>query len=206
MRATQVIYRTIAIPAMAVLALSACGANDDPADSGLPSLTTDDATDAGTGNAGSPDAGAPEGSAERDPELAMAEFEKCMKDAGIDVQVGEVGEGGASMGSESFESQAPDRSSASPNEASVEEFEAAAAECEQLLDGAFGTLEDLSPEERAEMADQQLRFERCMADNGFEIDSDDNGAFSLGPDIDFEEFEAAAAACGTESSDGGEQE
>lgn len=81
------------------------------------------------------------------------------------------------------------------------EFEEIADKCSEESGLSFGDLDDLSPEEQAEMADQNLAFEQCLADKGFEIDME-GGAFQVGPEIDFDEFNAAADECGMNMSGG----
>ena len=117
----------------------------------------------------------------------MAEYEQCLADNGIDLA--SSGEDGDAFAME-FESEA-----GADEELAMEDFEAAAAECDSILEDAFGEFE-LSPEEEAEMADQMLEMQRCLAEKGIDIETDDgNGAFQIGGDLDFDEMEAAMDEC-----------
>lgn len=122
---------------------------------------------------------------EADAELAMAQFESCMSDAGIDI--GAVGADGGFT--ESFESD----TDASSETANNTDIEAAMDECNSILEDAFGEF-DLSPEQQAELEDSNLELSRCLADAGFDVDLS-GGSFALDESIDFEEFEAAMATC-----------
>lgn len=181
--------RAVALAATLVLVtLSGCGSSDagDGDASGLPSIE-DSTGEADVADEPSDDAGA-----EKDPELAMADFEKCMRDNGIELQV--AGDGSGTM---SQTVEVPDDGS---GDASMEftdpaDFEQIADTCSEESGLSFGDLDDLSPEEQAEMADRNLAFQQCLAEQGFEIDMQD-GAFQLGPEIDFDEFDAAADECG----------
>lgn len=175
------------------LLVGACGSSSetDSAESELPTLETSDD--------GKPDAAAGEEStgsegeavaSEVDPEEAMARYEACMADLGFEIQTGVAGGVGATL--EDVEPSQP-AEGVSIDDLNIEDFEAAEAECGAILDEAFGEFE-LSPEQEAEMADQMLAMQRCLADEGFEIDMQDNG-FELTPDIDFEEFDAALQRC-----------
>lgn len=194
--------RHVVVVALALFGAAACGAGGDSEDGSsaadLPTLQTEEMSeDAGTDDAEAQPEESSTADGVKDPELAMAEFEKCMQDNGIEIQM--AGESGAGSMTQSFETDAPEGAEGdlSIDDFDIEAFEQATAECEQLLDGAFQDFDDLSPEEQAEMADMSLRFDQCMSDQGFDIDADANGAFTLGPETDFEAFEAAAAECQT---------
>ena len=169
------------------LGLAACGsaANEDAASAdALPTLenTTDTSTDDDADSGDESDADAED----VDPEIAMAEYEQCLADNGIDLA--SSGEDGDAFAME-FEVEPGDE------DLVMEDFEAAAAECDSILEDAFGEFE-LSPEEEAEMADQMLEMQRCLAEKGIDIETDDgNAAFQIGGDLDFDEMEAAMDEC-----------
>ena len=129
---------------------------------------------------------------EVDPEIAMAEYEKCMADQGLDMQF--VTEGnGATI--ETFDDAPEDLDEdLSLREFGLEDLEAAEEICGPILEEAFGSFE-MTPEQEAEMADQMLELNRCMSDAGFDIDTT-GGAFELDENIDFEAFEEAMSTCG----------
>ena len=182
---------------MAIVLASGCAAGDDGGGAGvgdLPTLQTgasgegaaDDATGESDDGNGVDDPGE-----ETDPDIAMAEYEQCMSDQGIDLEFGEAGEGAAV---EQFEID--DEAATSEGAVAIddfEDFEAAAAECDAILDDAFGDFE-LTPEQEAEFADEMLELERCLSDQGFDIDTS-GIALEIGEDIDFEAFDEAIRTC-----------
>lgn len=184
---------TVAAAMLALAGLTGCaaGGGDQSSAANLPTLESgqDRAAGGAATTSDEQDESQPD---ERDIELAMAEFEDCMADHGIEVSSAIAGDGGAEM---SQESHSDATAGASDVEISIEDFEAAAEECDELLDGVIQDLDDLSPEQRAELADMNLQFEQCMAEQGFDVSPDESGAFTLGPEIDFDEFEAASNDC-----------
>ena len=78
-------------------------------------------------------------------------------------------------------------------------FNAAAAECNPILQSAFGEFE-LNPEEKAEIRDRQLAEARCIRENGVEDwpDPDVSGfgstSFEIG-DFDLEVLQEALEIC-----------
>lgn len=177
-----------------LLALAACGsaaADTSATGAELPTLETADAADGSTDDA---DEDATDGDAEEadgpvDPEIAMAEYERCLADEGIELPSMEDGDGAMVL-----EFEAAEGGDGEPGD--PEAFEAAFEKCDELLTDAFGEFE-MTPEQEAEMADQMLEMQRCLADLGFEIDLD-GAAFELDPTIDFDEFEAAMDECAPE--------
>lgn len=157
------------LAAALVLTLSACGGDSD-ADSPLPSAPD---TNAGSGGAGSGD---------QDADLAFARYRECMARFGVDVVVPE--EDGVT-----FEDTVDlaDQSSVEPDP------EAADEECGALLEQA-GMSFDRDPGADAEIADQMLRMQRCLADRGIDVEIQDGGIqiddVGAGSDID-----EALAAC-----------
>ncbi len=148
--------------------------------------STEDVSETGEADASSAD------DEEVDPEIAMAEYEKCMADQGLDMQF--VTEGDGAM-IETFDAAPEDLDDGkSISDFRFEEFEAAEEICGPILEEAFGSFE-MTPEQEAEMADEMLELSRCMSDAGFDIDMT-GGAFQLDENIDFEAFEEAMSTCG----------
>lgn len=177
--------KLFALALAAAFSLGACGSTSGGEDAAaeLPTLAADDNSVDEENNQEDSDQASEE---EADPELVMAEYEKCLADLGIDIDV--TGGSGASI--ESFEVDEDGDATGTPN---LEDFEAATEQCDAILDDAFGDFE-LTPEQEAEQADQMLEFERCMADAGFEIDTS-AGVVELDADLDFEAFDAANENC-----------
>lgn len=204
--------RFIALLSAIVIVVAACSSGGDTSTTQLPTLESADAeqTEPSAGEVGGDasddtnvdggddtdeggDAGPDE---EVDPEIAMAEYEKCMADEGVSVQILSADDASG----DSFDvadnaptDNAPTDDSAIGQDFDQEDVEAAEEICGPILENAFGDFE-LSPEQEAEMADAMLEVQRCMSDAGFDIDLD-GGAFEIGPEIDFEEFDAAMRAC-----------
>lgn len=187
--------------AIAVVLAGGCAAGDGDDDAGaadLPTLQTgasgdgrDDAADEDSSGANGGD-GPDE---EVDPDIAMAEYEQCMADQGIDLSFGDAGEGAAVVEFGIDDEDATSEGAVAIDD--LEEFEAAAEECDEILDDAFGEFE-LTPEQEAEFADQTLELERCLRDEGFDIDMSGDG-FEISEDIDFEAFEEAMRTCEPDS-------
>ncbi len=114
-----------------------------------------------------------------------------MKEAGITVF--EPG----SDGGVSIPSEAPESDEAPPTQ---EEFEAAEAACEAILDDAFGDFE-LTPEQEAVEADFQLALETCLADAGVDVEFEENGAVVFDATDDAEEVNAEFERCASEASE-----
>lgn len=168
----------LALFAGLMLLLAACGsATAETSPPTLPSIETEPAaaSDATTST-----------TEPVDPDEALQEHAACMREMGIDMpdptrdgdSVVIVGEG-----------------------ADSEAFEAAMAECDPILEAAFGEFE-MTPEQDAERLDMELAFARCMRENGVEDwkdpSSDGSVVIDIGPDDDTETLEAALATCSTE--------
>ncbi len=148
-----------------------------------------------------PDDTTTESSVPTDPEDAMLAFAECMRDHGIDMpdpqRVGDRGGAAIELGVDP----------------SSEEFEAAQAACEPLMEDAFGEME-VDPEEEAEMREELLEFSACMREHGIdmpdpvfgengrvEIRAGEDGAAGPPAEFDDEEFQAAAEECGRPGGD-----
>lgn len=180
--------KLIGLALAVALTLGACGsaATSDDASSDLPTL--DAGADDGSNDDGSSDEdGENEEVTEEDAEAAMAEYEKCMADFGIEINM--AGTEGADIDSTQVEDGAG--YAAAPTD--EDSFEEASETCDPILEDAFGDFE-MSPEQEAELADQMLEMQKCLADAGFDIDMS-GGAFELDADIDFDAFDAAMQKC-----------
>jgi hypothetical protein len=165
----------------------ACAGSDD-SDSGaeLASIESSGDTSQATSDSGvgpNDDTDANETDEMVDPEEAFARFEACMKDQGVDVLGGIAG---ADVPIDDL-TEDPDGAP------SFEDIEAAQAECEPILDEAFGSF-DLSPEQEAEQADQLFAVQRCLSDQGFEIDVSGN-QLSVEQLEDMAAFDSALEKC-----------
>ena len=198
---THIRTRLLAICTAVLMFAAACSSGAETATSELPTLadsTAEETTDTDGADEGeSDDAAAEEDEGgepeEVDPEIAMAEYEKCMADQGVNMSMAVAGEEGSSI--ETFETDPNDAdSNAGAEPLDFENFEAAAEICEPILEDAFGSFE-MTPEQEAEMADQMLELEKCMSEAGFDIDMSGN-SFQLDDSIDFEAFEEAMSSCG----------
>lgn len=126
-------------------------------------------------------------SAPVDEDEAFARFSACMAEHGVSIIIGTGG--GAPVPGET-----PDDVSTEP--ISPEKVEEAHAECSPILEESFGSF-DLAPAQEAEMADQMLSLQLCLADEGYEIEINGNG-FSPGQVSDMDEFSAALDQCSRE--------
>jgi hypothetical protein len=177
------LIRAIAFAGALMLVLAACGG--DTADTTTPTLPTltEEAAD---------DVAATTTTTEAvDPEEAFQEYTQCMREHGIDMPDPTSGDGGGviSVGGEGMD---------------IEAFEEAGAACDPILEAAFGEFE-LSPEQEAEMMDQQLAFAQCMRDNGIDWPdptSDNSQMIELDDNIDPETVNAAMETCAPEMFDG----
>ncbi len=129
-----------AVSALTLL-LAACGEGEDAA-ANLPAVpgSTAQAAEAAT-------ATSEPSISQEEADAAWAEYESCMAEYGVDVS---GLEDGAVFSEEEAEAMAE-----------------AEAECDPILDEAFGEFE-LSPEEEAELRDLELAFAECMRENGVE--------------------------------------
>lgn len=163
-----------------LLVLAACGGGDTAT---APTLPTVDAA--------SREASTTTTTAAVDPEDAFQDYSECMREHGVEMPDPSTagGEGGVIvMGGEEMDFAA---------------FEEASAACDSILESAFGEFE-MTPEQQAEIRDQELAFARCIRDNGIEDWPDPSGDLSgamsieLPDDLDPEELNTAMDVCSTE--------
>ena len=124
----------------------------------------------------------------KDPDKAMLDFARCMRDHGVDMPDPKSGEGGT------FRFEAPESGAKMPDESSFREADKA---CRHLM-GDAGP--QLSPEDQKQMQDAMLAFARCMRDHGVEMpDPQPSGGIVAkvgeGTDPHSPEFQAAEKDC-----------
>ena len=142
------------------------------------------------------------GTSDKDPEEAMLDFARCMREHGIDMPDPQVN--GTGGGAGSVKAAAAIRIGGDVDREKMGEADEA---CRPLL-GDAGPLREVSPEERQEMQDKAIEHSRCMREHGIDMpdpvfDSAGGGAMvkidagAKGAiDFDSEEFQEAAEACG----------
>jgi len=170
--------------------IAACGGGGDGDTPEVASL--DSATTAGT----DPDTTATT-TEPLDPDEAMLAYTECMREHGIDMPDPQPAGPGGERGAIALQV-----------DPSSEDFEAAQAACEPIMEDAFGEME-IDPEREAEMREQMLEFTECMREHGIdmpdpvfgeggrvEISAGEDGQAMPGDGPDSEEFQAAQEACG----------
>ncbi|MDJ0923372.1 MAG: hypothetical protein QNJ77_02320 [Acidimicrobiia bacterium] len=121
-----------------------------------------------------------------DPEEAFQEYTQCMREHGIDMPDPSSGSGGVIEIEGDGEDLMLDGA-----------FEEAAAQCDPILEAAFGEF-DLSPEQEAEMMDQELALAQCMRAEGIDWpdpSGDGNVMIELGESVDPEAIDTALDKC-----------
>lgn len=175
------------IAVVAMLVVSACGGGTNDAASELELASIEDTSVASEPNE---ETSVTTTTPDVDPEEAFARFEACMAEYGVTVSSG-IGGGGAAV-------PADDPGDLPTEPVTPEKLEEAQRECDPILDEAFGSF-DLDPEQEAEMGDQMLALQLCLADDGFDIDLSGN-SFSIDQSqIDMAELDAAMNRCSQEA-------
>lgn len=164
--------RLLILAGALLLALAACGGDTaDTTAPTLPTLTEETAAEA---------ADTTTTTEAVDPEEAFQEYSQCMREQGIEMP--DIGSGGGAI---------------EIDEGGFEAMEEASAICDPILEDAFGEFE-LSPEQEAEMMDQELALAQCMRDAGIDWpdpSGDGNAMIELGADIDPEALNEAMDTC-----------
>lgn len=159
-----------------VMVLAACGGGDTSTAPTLPTVNAAETSDSTTTTTEAVD-----------PEEAFQQYTECMRENGVDM--GDPGSSGDEGGAVII----------GGGDIDFEAFEEASAACDSILEGAFGEFE-MTPEQEAEMRDQELAFARCMRDNGIDW-PDPSGDLAHGsmielPDnVDPEDVNAAMEVC-----------
>lgn len=202
------------LAAAGLLPLAACGSSDGKA-AGVASAGEVDGTDA-TDATGPTDNGSAKPGAETDPQLALADYEKCMKDHGVNIQSSASGQGGNAVDGGATDTVLNE------DQPSPDDFDAADEACEPFLESANQAI-DVTPEQQAALNDYMAEIENCMQDKGFDIPMGgaggnavgDNGAgdngpvdnqssvngsdFTLPDDVDQAELDRAFSECDEET-------
>jgi len=187
----------LALATLLALAAFVAACSAGPSSSGVLSLATPSA---------SPDASAAP-SESVDPELAIADFEACMKEHGVDVQIAIAGDGTPGGGPGGGEFRAPaNAGEAQPNGGNPEDrpdekaLEEADQACRHLLPS--GMMGDPNATMDPEMADKLLDFSKCMRDHGIDFPDPqfEGGGVRIqmdeGMDPSSQAFKDAQEACG----------
>ncbi|MDP8975873.1 MAG: hypothetical protein M3N28_05835 [Actinomycetota bacterium] len=125
----------------------------------------------------------------KDPEKAMLDFARCMREHGVDMPDPKSGEGGT------FRFEAPQGGMQAPDEPKFMEADKA---CRHLMGDAGSP--QLSPEDQKQVQDAMLAFARCMRERGVEVpDPQPSGGIvaKVGQGVDprSAEFQAAEKEC-----------
>ncbi|HJV09454.1 MAG TPA: hypothetical protein VJ653_07220 [Acidimicrobiales bacterium] len=135
---------------------AACGGSGSGSDNGVASIknVSDKSSDAGS------DGQAKDGKDKKNPEDAMLEFARCMREHGVDMPDPDTSggpgvvtfrAGGASSGAKAIDIDG-------------DTFQKANEACKDLM-GDVGPM-NMTPEQQQEMQDQALAFSRCMREHG----------------------------------------
>ena len=164
----------VAVVVFALLGAACSSGNDTP---GVASLNQDDAATSGDNQA-----------TDKDPQEAALEWAECMRKHGVDVPDPKLDDRGLVM------IEPPNND---PTEATYQE---ASEACRDLL-APPRDLQDISPEDRARMADAALDYAECMREHGFDVpDPGPDGSIAIpvgedGFDVEDPEFQAAEEDC-----------
>jgi hypothetical protein len=150
---------------VAVAACGSAGAANDVASLGDSSGTTPPTT-----------------AAAADPQDAMLQFTKCMRDHGIDMPDPKAASGSSASGSGGATGPLIMNSSGGgPQE--KEKMDAANKDCKHFMDGVVQNAPKMDPEQEAKMKEDALAFSKCMRDNGVDMPdpqfSSDGGGMSV---------------------------
>jgi hypothetical protein len=172
----------VAVIAIAFLGVACSGPTD--AVDGVASLGTNptDTTDVADGSDGDSSANTADPS-DTDPEDAMVDFARCMREHGVDIPDPQTS--GGEAGGVMIEVG---------DDIDPEEMEAAQKACQPLMADAIGNFEPPDPEELERMQEQMLDFAKCMREHGVDfpdpVFSGDgasvqiSGGAAIGPDGD----------------------
>jgi len=175
---------------------AACGGSGSGSNNGVASIKTasDTSTDADS------DGKDKDNNDKKNPEDAMLEFARCMREHGVDMPDPDTSGG---SGVVTFKAGGA-ASAGTKLDADTGTFQEAHEACKDLM-GDVGPM-NMSPEQQQEMQDQALAFSRCMREHGVNMPDptfgsegqmmmtigDDNGIDPTDP-----KFEEAQQACGS---------
>ena len=143
---------------------------------------------------------------DKNPEDAMLDFARCMREHGVDMPDPDTSGGGP--GVVTFRAGGP-ASAGTKLDADTSKFQEAHEACKDLM-GDVGPI-NMSPEQQQEMQDQALAFSRCMREHGVNMPDPtfDGGGVMMkidgdgGLDPSDPKFEEAQQACGSAFGPGG---
>jgi hypothetical protein len=143
-------YTLLALAAL-VLALAACGSDEDADDDGgAVASIAEEPTDSDTAASGEP--AADTASDDEDRQAALLKYTSCMRDNGVDMEDPVPGE--------------PFRLEVRRSKDGNSTFEKAQKACQKLLKGAVG---EPSAEDRERMREAGLKFAKCMRAEGIDM-------------------------------------
>jgi hypothetical protein len=142
-------YTLLALAAL-VLALAACGSDEDPDDGGAVASIADEPTGSDTAASGEP--AADTASDEDDRQEALLKYTSCMRDNGVDMEDPVPGE--------------PFRLEIRRSKNGNDKYSKAQKACQKFLKGAVG---EPSAEDRERMREAGLKFARCMRAEGIDM-------------------------------------
>jgi hypothetical protein len=130
---------------------------------------------AGVATLGADEEGSPRPRASVDPEEAFLRFAQCMREHGVEVsdpQQSEEGGGVIEIGA--------------GEDIDPHDLQEAHAACRHLMPRGTEEGPNLSPQERARIRDQMVRFAECMRDQGIDFPDpvERDGGIFFGPDAD----------------------
>lgn len=173
---------TLWLPLLAVAALAAVACGDSAQGEGVASVNDGKGTASRAGEQR-------DGQRAKDPEKAMLDFARCMREHGVDMPDPKSGEGGM------FRFEAPQAGTRVPEEGKFMDADKA---CRHLMSDAGPP--ELSPEDEKQMQDAMLDFARCMRERGVEVPDPQPGGGIIakvgeGADPRSPEFQAAEKDC-----------
>ncbi len=177
-RTRSLVLGVVVVAAVALLA-TACGSGRSE---GVASVSQGQGSASGTGQQDEQRA--------KDPEKAMLDFARCMREHGVDMPDPKPGNGGVTR----FE--APSGGGPLPDESTFAEADKA---CRHLMGDAGPP--KLSPEDQKEVQDAMLAFARCMREHGIDVPDPQPGGGGMlakpgeGIDPNSARFQAAEKDC-----------
>ena len=173
---------------------AACGGSGSGSD-GVASIKTASEKKSGSDDAGNKDK-------KKNPEDAMLEFARCMREHGVDMPDPDTSGGGSGVVTFSASASAGGAGDAKLD-AETSKFQEAHEACKDLM-GDVGPI-SMTPEQQQEMQDQALAFSRCMREHGINMPDPtfDGGGVMMkidgdsGFDPSDPKFEDAQQACGS---------
>jgi len=151
----------------------------------------------------------PTTAAATDPQEAMMQFAKCMREHGIDMPDPKMAGGSSASGSSGGSGPMIVNSGGGDSPVDKDKMDAADKACRHFMDGVAQNAPKIDPAEEAKMKDQALAFSKCMREHGIDMPdpqfSNDGGGLSVsigskdgsGPKVDptSPAFKDAQKAC-----------